>query len=49
MTIPILLLLAALVCFSIPSIRAMLSRSFDYTNTGLACFTLVFIISTGLI
>jgi hypothetical protein len=33
-----LLLLAALVCFAIPAIRAILGRSFDYTNTGLACF-----------
>lgn len=33
----ILLLLAALVCFGIPAIRAILNQSFDYTSTGLAC------------
>lgn len=38
----LLLVLAALVCFGVPAVRAILSRSFDYTNTGLFCLTLVY-------
>jgi hypothetical protein len=37
----LIFLIAALVCFGIPAVRAMLNRSFDYTNTGLALLTLI--------
>lgn len=37
MSLAFLLLLAALVCFGVPAVRAILARGFDFTNTGLAC------------
>lgn len=36
-TLLTLLLLAAFVCFATPAIKAILGRSFDFTNSGLAC------------
>lgn len=44
-TILTLLLLAAFVCFAIPAIRAILGRSFDYTNSGLACIALAMLVA----
>jgi hypothetical protein len=39
-----LLMLAAFVCFAIPAIRAILGRTFDYTNSGLACVVLALLL-----
>lgn len=44
----LLLLLAAFVCFAVPSIKAILAQSFDYTNSGLALLMLYFMFSRGL-
>lgn len=40
-----LLLLIAFGCFLIPAVRAILGRSFDYTNSGLACIALAMLVA----
>ena len=42
--IPFLLMIVAVVIFAIPAVRAILGRSFDYTNTGLACLAVAFLL-----
>lgn len=42
-----LLLVAAIVCFAIPAIKALFNGQFDFTNTGLALFVLYFLIGRG--
>jgi hypothetical protein len=42
-----LLILAAAVCFGIPAVRAILGRSFDYTNSGLLLLTVAYLVVTA--
>lgn len=48
MFITTLLMIAALVCFAIPALRALFNNSFDYTNTGLTMFMLALVLGRGL-
>lgn len=38
------LLIGAVICFGIPAIRAMLAKSFDYTDSGLALVALALLL-----
>lgn len=42
--IPFLLMIVAAVIFGIPAVRAIAARTFDYTNTGLACLAVAFLL-----
>ena len=46
LTFPFLLILAALLCFGIPAVKAMLDKGFDYTNSGLFCLTLMLMLGS---
>ena len=38
MTLAFVLLVAAIILFGIPAVRALVNGGFDFTSTGLACF-----------
>lgn len=44
-----ILMVAALVLFAIPAIRALFRGAVDFTNSGLAFMALAFAISAGLL
>jgi hypothetical protein len=48
MSVVLLLLIAALVCFLVPAIKALFNNSFDFTDSGLAFATLALILGHGL-